>query len=77
MIELRSFIKALKISWLQRILQQSKTCEWSNLSNINFQIFFSVGGNFASKLSDKTYIYCRTVSFKLQMILFIKIRYTF
>ena len=53
MIKLRSFIKALKISWLRRILQQSKTCEWSNLSNINFQIFFSVGGNFASKLSDK------------------------
>ena len=40
MIELRSFIKALKISWLRRILQQSKTCEWSNLSNIDFQFFF-------------------------------------
>ena len=53
MIELRSFVKALKLSWLRRILQQSKPCEWSNLSNINFQKFFSVGSNFASKLSDE------------------------
>ena len=53
MIELRSFVKALKLSWLRRILQHSKPCEWSNLSNINFQKIFSVGGNFASKLSDE------------------------
>ena len=40
MIETTSFVKALKVSWLRRILQQSKTGEWSNLSCINFQTVF-------------------------------------
>ena len=51
MIELKLFIKALKISWLRRILQQSKPSEWAHLSFINFQTLFSVGGTYATKVS--------------------------
>ena len=53
MVELKSFIKALKISWLRRILQQSKPSEWSYLSFINFHTLFSVGGTYANKLSKE------------------------
>ena len=53
MIETTSFVKALKVSWLRRILQQSKTGEWSNLSCINFQTVFSLGGSYAAKLSNE------------------------
>ena len=52
MIELKSFIKALKITWLRRILQQSKHNEWSILSSINFNMLFSVGGVYASELTN-------------------------
>ena len=55
MVELRSFIKALKVSWLRRILQQSKQMEWINLSQINFQMLFSVGGSYATKLNNNLY----------------------
>ena len=55
MVELRSFIKALKVSWLRRILQQSKQMEWINLSQINFQMLFSVGGSYATKLDNNLY----------------------
>ena len=48
MIDLKSFIKALKISWLRRILQQSKPSEWSQVSFISFQTIFSVGGTYAT-----------------------------
>ena len=34
MVELRSFIKALKVSWLRRILQQSDTGGWKELASI-------------------------------------------
>ena len=52
-IDLKPFIKALKISWLRRILQQSKSSEWSHLSFINFQTLFSVGGTYATKISKE------------------------
>ena len=55
MVELRSFIKALKLSWLRRILQQSKQMEWINLSQINFQMLFSVGGSYATELNNNLY----------------------
>ena len=51
MVELKSFIKALKVSWLRRILQQSKPNELTNLSLINFNILFSVGGSCMTKVS--------------------------
>ena len=53
MVELRSFIKALKVSWLQRILHQTKLNEWTCLSLINFHTLFSIGGSYAFKLSSE------------------------
>ena len=44
MVELRSFIIALKVSWLRRILHQTKPNEWTCLSLINFHTLFSIGG---------------------------------
>ena len=52
MVELRSFIKALKVSWLRRILQQSDTGGWKELASINFSEIFSFGGVCAAKLSS-------------------------
>ena len=52
MVELKSFIKALKISWLRRILQQSDASSWKDLSFINCSQLFSVGGCYAAKLSS-------------------------
>ena len=47
MVELKSFIKALKISWFRRILQQPDATSWKDLSFINFPQFFSVGSCYA------------------------------
>ena len=52
MVELRSFIKASKVSWLRRILQQSDTGGWKELASINFSEIFSFGGVCAAKLSS-------------------------
>ena len=52
MVELRSYIKALKVSWLRRILQQSDTGGWKELASINFSEIFSFGGVCAAKLSS-------------------------
>ena len=51
MVEIKSFIKALKISWLRRIRQQSDASSRKDLSCINFSQLFSVGGCYAAKLS--------------------------
>ena len=51
MVELKSFIKALKVSWFRRILQQSKPNELTNLSLIYFDKLFSVGGSYTPKVS--------------------------
>ena len=53
MVELRSFIKALKVSWLRRILHQTKPNEWTYLSVINFHTLFSVNDSYAFKLSSE------------------------
>ena len=52
MVELRSFIKALKVSCLRRILHQIIPNEWTCLSLINFHTLFSIGGLYAFKLSS-------------------------
>ena len=52
MVEIKSFIKALKVSWFRRILHQSKPNEWTNLSLISFDMLFSVGGSYAFKLGN-------------------------
>ena len=36
MVQLNTFIKALKITWLRRILQQTDSTIWSTLSKIKF-----------------------------------------
>ena len=51
-VELGSFIKGLKVSWLRRILQQSDTGGWKELASINFSKIFSFGGVYAAKLSS-------------------------
>ena len=53
MVELRSFIKALKVSWLRRILHQTKPNKWTCLALINFHTLFSIGGSYAFKLSSE------------------------
>ena len=50
MIELKSFIKALKISWLRRIIQQSNEDGWKQLSYIHFVELYSFVGCYAAKL---------------------------
>lgn len=50
MIELKSFIKALKISWLRRIIQQSNEDGSKQLSYIHFVKLYSFGGCYAAKL---------------------------
>ena len=53
MVELRLFIKALKVSWLRRILHQTKPNEWTCLSLINFHTLFFIGGSYAFKSSSE------------------------
>ena len=50
MISIKYFIKALKISWLRRIIQNSHDLSWSSLSMINFQKMFSFGHGYADQL---------------------------
>ena len=49
MVQLYSFTKALKITWLRRILQQTDNTTWSTLSNINFAHLFIYEGTYASQ----------------------------
>ena len=43
MINLPEFIRALKISWFRRVIQNSENIEWHSLSKIEFNKFFSCG----------------------------------
>ena len=47
MIQIRTFIKALKITWLRRLLINPKNILWSSLSNIEFANLFSLGDGYA------------------------------
>ena len=42
-----SFIKALKISWLRRIIQQENNTTWHTLTPIDFGKVLSLGGEYA------------------------------
>ena len=46
MIQIDSFITALKVTWLRRHILQPD-CSWSSLSNINMNSIFSKGENYA------------------------------
>ena len=54
MVQFNTFIKALKITWLRRILQQTDSTIWSTLSNINFAQLFTCGGLCAAQQSLNT-----------------------
>ena len=49
MVNIKYFIKALKISWLRRIIQNSYDLSWSSLSMINFHKMFSFGHGYAEQ----------------------------
>ena len=53
MVELRSFINALKVSWLRRIFHLTKPNKWTYSSLINFHTLFSSGDSYAFKLSSE------------------------
>ena len=54
MINLHYFIKALKVSWLRRIIQNSQNTSWYSLSMIDFQKTFSLGQGYAKQLNGNT-----------------------
>ena len=43
MININIFIKALKLSWLRRVIKTSKNESWFSLSKIDFQTIFCLG----------------------------------
>ena len=51
MINLSEFIKALKISWLRRVIQNSEIIAWHSLSKIDFNKLFSCGPGYSVELS--------------------------
>ena len=51
MINVHYFIKALKVSWLRRIIQNSQDTSWYSLSMIDFQKIFSLGQGYATQLN--------------------------
>ena len=51
MINLSEFIKALKISWFQRGIQNSEKIESNSLIKIDFNKFFSWGPGYSVELS--------------------------
>ena len=46
-----SFIKALKISWLRRVIQQTNNTTWHILNPIDFDKVLSLGGEYARSLA--------------------------
>lgn len=50
MTNISFFIKALKISWLRRIVHNSEHAAWYALSNINFMSVLSFGHGYAAQL---------------------------
>ena len=52
MVQLPAFIKALKISWIRRIIQQHGNNEWFDLSTVNFSKLLSMGTQYAEWLTE-------------------------
>lgn len=50
MIQVESFIKALKITWLRRIIMQNRlnSCTWNVLSNLEYNKIFSLGDRYCT-----------------------------
>ena len=47
MVNINIFIKSLKITWLRRVIQNSKNISWYSLSGIDYQKLFSFGMGYA------------------------------
>ena len=43
MVQLPAFIKALKNSWIRRIIQEHENNEWFDLSTVNFSKLLPLG----------------------------------
>ena len=54
MINIRVFIKALKISWIRRVILNSENNSWYALSKIDFQKFLSLGQGYANNIKQDT-----------------------
>ena len=50
MVNINIFIKSLKITWLRRVIQNSKNISWYSLSGIDYQKHFSFGMGYAKYL---------------------------
>ena len=50
MVNINIFIKSLKITWLRRVIQNSKNISWYSLSGIDYQKRFSFGMGYAKYL---------------------------
>ena len=54
MINIRVFIKALKISWIRWVILNSDNNSWYALSTIDFQKFLSLGQRYAKNTKQHT-----------------------
>ena len=50
MVNINYFIKALKILWLRRVIQNTDECAWYSLSNIDFTHIFSTMSGYAAMI---------------------------
>ena len=53
MIQIRTFIKALKVTRFRRLLINPKNITWSSLSNIEFAKLFSLGDGYALRITQE------------------------
>ena len=53
MIQIRTLIKALKVTWFRRLLINPKNVIWSSLSNIEFAKLFSLGDGYALHITQE------------------------
>ena len=52
MVQLPAFIKALKISWIRRIIKPHENNEWFDFSTVNFSKLLSMGTQYAERLTE-------------------------
>ena len=53
MTHIPKFVKSLKISWFRRVVMQSNSSSWLELSNVDFKQLLSVGGQYAERLINQ------------------------
>ena len=53
MTHIPNFVKSLKISSLRRVVVQSNSSSWLELSNVCFKQLLSVGGQYAESLINQ------------------------